>query len=108
MYWHCRKRDAHKGQAICLAFFIWSSSRRATPEGDTMTTKTYSKTRQEAEIAFGKTQTEFFSRGKASESLNTIAQARDEKTRRLREARRAKELDDQLSVMTATARKDSN
>lgn len=72
-----------------------------------MMTETYSKARTEAEIAFGKTQTEFFSKGRAAESLDTIARARDEKTRRLREARHAKELGDQMSAMIATARRKS-
>jgi hypothetical protein len=61
-------------------------------------TQTQSKSRQQAEIAFGKTQTEFFARGQAMNALDSIAQARDEKTSRLREARKAKELTDRLSA----------
>lgn len=61
-------------------------------------TETYSKSRQQAEVAFGKAQTEFFARGQAVEVLDSIAQARDEKTLRLREARKAKELHDRLSA----------
>ena len=64
-------------------------------------TQTHSKSRQQAEIAFGKTQTEFFARGQAMDALDSIAQARDEKTSRLREARRAKELTDRLSATSA-------
>ncbi len=55
-------------------------------------TDSHSILRQQAEIAFGKTQTEFFSRGQALVALDTDAEARNEKTRRLREARKAKEL----------------
>ena len=64
-------------------------------------TQTQSRSRQQAEIAFGKVQTEFFARGQAVEALDTIAQARDEKTLRLREARKAKELVDHLSAPKA-------
>ena len=64
-------------------------------------TQTHSRSRQQAEIAFGKTQTEFFARGQAMEVLDSIAQARDEKTSRLREARKAKELSARLSATTA-------
>lgn len=64
-------------------------------------TEPQSKSRKEAEIAFGRTQTEFFSRGQATAALDSIAQARDEKTRRLREARKAKELSD-LAAEAAT------
>lgn len=63
-------------------------------------TQTHSNSRQQAKIAFGKTQTEFFARGQATEVLDTIAQARDEKTARLREARKAKELAERLSGTT--------
>ncbi|KXG84740.1 hypothetical protein [Agrobacterium bohemicum] len=56
----------------------------------------HSKSRKQAEIAFGATQSQFFARGRAVDELNSIAQARDEKTIRLREARLAKELDDSM------------
>jgi len=64
-------------------------------------TETHSRSRQQAEIAFGRAQTEFFARGQAVETLDFIAQARDEKTLRLREARKAKELVDRMSATTA-------
>ena len=56
----------------------------------------YSKPRQQAEIAFGKTQSQFFARERAYEELDIIVIAREEKTLRLREARLAKELHDSL------------
>ena len=68
-------------------------------------TETYSRSRQQAEIAFGREQTEFFARGQALETLDSIAQARDEKTLRLREARKAKELIDRMSATPGAARK---
>ena len=69
--------------------------------------ETYSKSRQQAEIAFGRTQTEFFVKGQAADALDMIAQAREEKTQRLREARKARELAEGMSAMIATARKNS-
>ncbi len=57
----------------------------------------YSKSRQQAEIAFGKTQSQFFARGQAREELDAIAAARNEKTARLREARLAKEAADRAT-----------
>ena len=63
--------------------------------------ETYSKSRQQAEIAFGKVQTEFFARGQAQGALDDIAQARDEKTIRLRQARKAKEAADRKSGASA-------
>ncbi|MBX9455368.1 MAG: hypothetical protein KL863_04760 [Rhizobium sp.] len=63
-------------------------------------TQTHSRSRQQAEAAFGETQTEFFARGQAMDALESIALARDEKTARLREARKAKELVDRLSAPT--------
>lgn len=66
-------------------------------------TETFSKSRQQAEVAFGKVQTEFFARGQAMDALDSIAQCRDEKTMRLREARKAKELADRSSAAKAGA-----
>ncbi|MDI7863842.1 hypothetical protein MRS76_17970 [Rhizobiaceae bacterium n13] len=59
-------------------------------------TETHSKPRQQAEIAFGRTQSQFFARERALDELDAIVAARDEKTLRLREARLAKELQDSL------------
>lgn len=52
---------------------------------------TYSKSRQQAEIAFSNTQSPFFAHNSAVEELDSLARARSEKTLRLREARLAKE-----------------
>ena len=54
-------------------------------------TETYTKSRQQAEIAFVDVETEFFSKNSAMEELESAAQAREAKTQRLREARLAKE-----------------
>jgi hypothetical protein len=57
----------------------------------------YSKTRQQAEIAFGKAQSQFLARTSALEDRDASVVARENKTLRLREARLAKELRDTLS-----------
>lgn len=63
-------------------------------------TQTPSKSRQQAEIAFSKAQSQFFARDRAVEEQEAIIRAREEKTLRLREARLAKESSDRA---TATA-----
>ncbi|PIO96440.1 hypothetical protein [Pleomorphomonas carboxyditropha] len=65
----------------------------------------YSKPRQQAEIAFGKTQSQFFARGRAFEELDSITAARNEKTLRLREVRLAKELQDSIAPAAKPAPK---
>ncbi|MGF9566671.1 hypothetical protein [Neorhizobium sp. JUb45] len=57
-------------------------------------TQTHSKSRQQAEIAFGHTQSQFFASNHAIEELDSVVQAREAKTQRLREARLAKEAED--------------
>ena len=66
-------------------------------------TPTHSRPRQQAEIAFAKAQSQFLARERASEELDAIAEARKEKTQRLRTARLAKELDDRARAATAPA-----
>lgn len=70
-------------------------------------TETYSKARQQAETAFGNLQTEFLAKSKAAEEVESVAQARDAKTFRLREARLAKEQDDRISATSALLAKRS-
>ena len=57
-------------------------------------TENRSKSRQQAEIAFDETQTQFFARNHAVEELDAVVQAREAKTQRLREASLAKEAED--------------
>jgi hypothetical protein len=54
-------------------------------------TETYSKPRQQAEIAFSHTQSQFLARNHAVEGVDPVVQAREAKTTRLRGARMAKE-----------------
>lgn len=60
-------------------------------------TETYSKSREQAEIAFGNVQNAFFSKTNAMEELESVAQLHAAKTLRLREARLAKEQGEQVS-----------
>ncbi|KQS95320.1 hypothetical protein ASG42_30085 [Rhizobium sp. Leaf391] len=69
-------------------------------------TETYSKSRQQAETAFGDLQTEFFAKNNAEE-VKPMAQARAAKTVRLREARLAKEQADRISATSALLAKRS-
>lgn len=55
----------------------------------------HSKSRQQAEIAFGNVQKQFFAKVQAVAKLQSIAQHRDDKTMRLREARLARDLERQ-------------
>lgn len=61
-------------------------------------TEPVSKTRQAAEAAFARTQTQFLARQRAFDDLDSITSARDEKTRRLRAARLEKMRTDALST----------
>jgi hypothetical protein len=70
-------------------------------------TETYSKSRQQAETAFGNLQTQFFAKNNAVEELLSVAHARDAKTLRLREARLAKEQADRISETSAPRTKRS-
>ena len=62
---------------------------------------TYTKSRQQAEIAFENVQTQFFAKDKAAEELHSIVQSREAKTLRLREARLAKETEARISATAA-------
>jgi hypothetical protein len=59
------------------------------------------------ETAFGNLQTEFFAKNNAAEELQSVAQARDAKTVRLREARLAKGQADRMSATSALLAKRS-
>jgi len=64
-------------------------------------TQNHSKSRQQAEIAFSHTQTQYFAKNHAVEELETIVQAREAKTLRLRDARKAKELEARETAASA-------
>jgi hypothetical protein len=54
-------------------------------------TENSSKTREQAELAFSKTQTEFLARSRTISEIDAVAAERDAKTARLRELRLEKE-----------------
>jgi hypothetical protein len=70
-------------------------------------TQTHSKLRQQAEIAFGQTQNQFFAKDRAAEELDYVAQARAAKTLRLREARLSYEAERLATITLAIAAKRS-
>ncbi|WP_099864756.1 hypothetical protein [Pararhizobium haloflavum] len=64
-------------------------------------TQEYSKARQLAETAFSKTQSQFLAKGRARTEVETLVDARAEKTLRLKRARLAKEQSDRSRVAAA-------
>jgi hypothetical protein len=64
-------------------------------------TSTLSRSRQAAETAFAKVQTQFLLRKPANQGCDPIIQARLEKTLRLRTARLAKEAEDLRGIPAA-------
>lgn len=68
-------------------------------------TEHLTKSRQTAEIAFAKTQSQFLARSRAVDEQDAIASARDEKTSRLREARLAREREARESATAALVAK---
>ncbi len=68
-------------------------------------TQTYSKSRQQAETAFSRVQTQFFSKDHALEEQEFVTQTREAKTLRLREARLAKEAEDRARATLELIRK---
>ncbi|WP_426122976.1 hypothetical protein [Pararhizobium sp. PWRC1-1] len=68
-------------------------------------THTILHSRQQAEIAFSHSQSQFFARGHAVEELESIIDAREAKTARLREARLAKEEQERADAIQAPTTK---
>lgn len=64
-------------------------------------TPTHSQSRQQAEIAFAEAQSQFRARERAADELDAAAEARREKTLRLRAARLARELEDRATAAPA-------
>lgn len=64
-------------------------------------TPTHSKSRQHAEIAFAEAQSQFLARGRPVEQIDATAQARAEKTLRLKTAREARESIERAGVTAA-------
>jgi hypothetical protein len=62
-------------------------------------TQTHSRSRQLAEIAFAKAQSQFLARDRAVEGPHPTVQAREEKTLRLRKMRLARESEDRVKAI---------
>ncbi|PRX10253.1 UNVERIFIED_ORG: hypothetical protein BCL66_10444 [Martelella mediterranea] len=103
MYWHCREHDTGKVRLIAWPFLL--PRYFAASYLEKIMSQTHSKSRQKAEIAFANAQSQFFARNAAVEELDFLALAREEKTRRLREARLAKELKDRKTATAALVAK---
>jgi hypothetical protein len=101
-----REENAIKQSARAVQRFLETMDRfgRAAQPGTTMT-ETPSKSRQTADIAFGKAKSQFDARERVFAELDSMVGARDEKTLRLREARLAKELQDQLAASASPVAK---
>jgi hypothetical protein len=67
---------------------------------ETFMTQNLAKARRMADAAFTQSQKQFFSKGDALEEEEFITQAREVKTLRLRDARRAKELKDRTTAIS--------
>ena len=63
------------------------------------------RSRDQAETAFSKTQTQSLSHGRIVSEQDAVSRAREEKTARLRELRLEKEAADQLAAVIAPATK---
>lgn len=100
MYWHCRKRIPIEVRQFAWPF-LFQLALAETSEIGTIMSESHSKSRQQAELAFGKAQSQFFARNRAVDEHAFVAQARDEKTQRLREARLAKEQEDRARATAA-------
>ena len=61
-------------------------------------TQTYSRPRQQAEIAFARVQSQFLGRDRAGAEIDLIARLRKEKTLRLKNARVARESEKRAKV----------
>lgn len=71
-------------------------------------TNQFSKSRMAAEAAFGKLQSQFFSKENAVAENEYMAKVREDKTLRLREARLAKQSEDRARATSALLRKRAN
>lgn len=65
------------------------------------------KSRERAESAFGKTQSQSLAKNRTLSEQDAVVRARDEKTMRLRELRKAKEAEELAARLTKTEAKKS-
>lgn len=70
-------------------------------------TQTSSRSREQAEIAFAEAQSQFLARERPVDELDAIAQARAEKTLRLKTARIARDLKERARVAAPPSSKPS-
>jgi hypothetical protein len=99
MYWHWREHDTSKVRRIAWPFLLPRYPAASNPEK--IMSQTHSKSRQKAEIAFANAQSQFFARNSAVEERDFLVLAREEKSRRLREARLARDLKDREAAIAS-------
>lgn len=92
----------NEGQANCLAFFLTIHLSSAIKREEHDLSENSNK-REQAESAFGKTQSQFMARNRVISEHDAVVRARDEKTLRLRELRLAKEADEAAAAAPETA-----
>ncbi|WP_404862657.1 hypothetical protein [Georhizobium sp. MAB10] len=68
-------------------------------------TQIFSKSRQQAEIAFDKARSHSLGKTRVVEELDTVAEAREQKTARLKKARLEKEMQDLAAETSDTSKK---
>ncbi|AZN73008.1 hypothetical protein D5400_18470 [Georhizobium profundi] len=68
-------------------------------------TQIFSKSRQQAEIAFDKARSHSLGKTRVVEELDTVAEAREQKTARLKKARLEKEMQDLAAEASETSKK---
>jgi hypothetical protein len=105
MYWHCESKIPTEVRLNAWPFLLPLAYPSSNRKNETIMTQSYNKSRQQAEIAFGNVQSQFFGRGNAVEEQDLSIQAREDKTARLREARLAKGMLDRSNAVAALTAK---
>jgi hypothetical protein len=102
MYWHCDGTDATEGQATAWPFLFGGES--PVPQ-ETHVIENSRKSRERAETAFSKTQTQFLSLNRILSERDAVSEAREAKTARLKELRLEKETADLAAAAAAPVAK---
>jgi hypothetical protein len=99
---HERQHDPGRMEGQAMPGLLHSG--HASTKGKNLTAN-FRRSRDQAETAFSKTQTQSLSLGRIVSEQDAVSRAREEKTARLRELRLQKEAADQLAAAIAPAPK---
>lgn len=94
----------HRGSAVLQVRRVawpFRPARGRIQNRDRILTSNSTKARDQAEVAFGKTQTQSLARERSYSEIDAVAAARDAKTARLRQLRLEKEAADLLTAPPA-------